>query len=89
MEREQVIALIREVVPNASEIAVDGADCDFSALVLSEEFDGVSQVKRQQQILARFSDVLATGELHALSVKAHTPSEWQAKQQGSLTQISL
>ena len=88
MEREQVIARIRQVAPEA-EIMVEGADCDFTAVVLSGDFEGVSQVKRQQQVLAQFTDELASGELHALTVKAHTPAEWQAKQAQSLTTISL
>ena len=89
MEREQVIDRIRQAVPDATDIEVDGADCDFTAIVLSPSFEGVSPVKRQQGILTRFADVLSTGELHALSVKAHTPDEWQARQSQSLTQLSL
>ena len=92
MEREQVIARIEQAVPAAADIQVEGADCDFTALVLSDTFSGVSPVKRQQQVLAEFADVLASGELHALSVKAHTPEEWQskqAKQAEGLTQLSL
>jgi len=89
MQREEVIQRIRDAVPEAADIKVEGADCDFTALVLSDDFAGVSQVKRQQQVLARFSDVLASGELHALSVKAHTTAEWEAKRAQSLTQLSL
>lgn len=89
MERQQVITRIEQAIPDAVDIQVEGADCDFTALVLSESFAGVSAVKRQQQVLAKFTDVLASGELHALSVKAHTPDEWQAKQAQSLTQLSL
>lgn len=89
MDRQQVIELIQQAVPNAADIQVEGADCDFTALVLSETFAGVSAVKRQQQVLAQFTDVLASGELHAISVKALTPEEWQAKQSQPLTQLTL
>lgn len=89
MEAREVIERIRAVVPESAQVQVDGADCDFTAIVLSDSFAGVSPVKRQQSILAQFSDVLASGELHALSVKAHTVSEWNAKQGQSLTQLSL
>lgn len=89
MERQQVVERIRQAIPDATDIQVDGADCDFTAIVLSPSFQGVTPVRRQQGILAAFSDVLSTGELHALSVKAHTPEEWQAKQSQSLTQLSL
>lgn len=89
MEAKEVVDRIRKAVPDASDIEVDGADCDFTAIVLSEGFEGVSPVKRQQRVLAEFTDVLASGALHALTVKAHTPVEWLAKQGQSLTQLSL
>lgn len=89
MDAQEVINRIRTVVPESAQVEVDGADCDFTAIVLSESFAGTSPVKRQQSILSQFSDVLATGELHALSVRAHTPAEWEAKQSQSLTQLSL
>lgn len=89
MDAQQVIDRIREVVPPSAQVEVDGADCDFTAIVLSESFEGVSPVKRQQSILSKFSDVLASGELHALSVRAYTPAEWNARQGQSLTQLSL
>ncbi|TGD75337.1 BolA/IbaG family iron-sulfur metabolism protein [Mangrovimicrobium sediminis] len=89
MQREEVIARIEAAVPQAQEIKVEGADCDFTAVVLSEGFAGVSPVKRQQQVLAAFADVIASGELHALSVRALTPEEWQKKQAQSLTQLAL
>jgi len=89
MERQEVIALLEAAVPEAEAVYVEGADCDFTAVVLSDSFAGVSQVKRQQQVLARFADLLASGELHALSIKAFTPGEWQAKRGQSLTQVSL
>ncbi len=89
MEREEVLARIREAIPQAGEIQVEGAECDFTAVVVSETFDGLSQVKRQQQVLAAFADALGSGELHALSVKAYTAPELERQQGGSLTQISL
>lgn len=89
MESQEVVNRIRQAVPDATDIQVDGADCDFRAIVLSPSFEGLSPVKRQQSVLAQFSDVLSTGELHALSVKAHTPDEWKAKQPQTLTQVSL
>ncbi len=89
MDQRQVVERIQLAVPEASDIKVEGADCDFTVLILSDSFDGVSLVKRQQMVLARFSDELATGELHALTVKAHTPSEWQARKGNTLAQISL
>ena len=88
MQTEQVVARINEALPGA-EITVDGADCSFEVIVLSSEFAGIPVVRRQQKVLAAFSNELQTGELHALSVKAHTPEEWKSFQQAGLTQIEL
>ena len=75
MEKAAVAARIKQAIPDA-EIQVEGADCNFSVVVLSQHFEKMMPVKRQQQILACFSDLLGSGALHALSVKAHTPAEW-------------
>lgn len=88
MQTEQVIARISDALPGA-EITVDGADCSFSVVVLSPEFAGMPVVRRQQKVLAAFNQELQTGELHALSVKAHTPEEWKSFQQVGLTQIEM
>ncbi|MEE2730225.1 MAG: BolA/IbaG family iron-sulfur metabolism protein [Pseudomonadota bacterium] len=88
MQTEQVVARISAALPGA-EISVDGADCSFSVVVLSADFAGMPVVRRQQKVLSAFNQELQTGELHALSVKAHTPEEWKSFQQVGLTQIEL
>jgi acid stress-induced BolA-like protein IbaG/YrbA len=55
--------------------------------VVSQVFDGLRPVQRQQRILAAFSESLATGELHALTVEAFTTTEWQARAPGGLTRL--
>lgn len=88
MEQAQVISMIEQALPG-SEVRVEGADCSFTVVVISEQFESLSQVKRQQQILSGFSELLGSGELHALSAKAYTPAEWSAIQQQSLAQLTL
>jgi BolA protein len=56
-------------------VDLDGADCSFEMIVISDAFEGLNTLKRQQPILALFKDELASGALHALSVKARTPKE--------------
>lgn len=80
MQKTEVEAKIRQAIPDA-DIEVEGADCSFSVVVLSQEFEKMLPVKRQQRILACFAELLGSGALHALSVKAHTPGEWAKLQQ--------
>jgi len=80
MNAEEVLQLIQAVVPDA-QIELQGADCSFSAVVVSPQFSGMKMLARQQLTLSAFEQVLRTGELHALSLKTWTPEEAHAQQQ--------
>jgi len=60
-----------------SEVTMLGEACSLTALVVSPNFQGLSLVKRQQQVYAAATPWLETGELHALSIKSYTPEEWE------------
>lgn len=87
MKQETVEKIIKEIVPD-SDIEVEGKECDFSVTIISEAFEGLSMMQRQQKILAGFRRYLADGSLHALSIKAFTQAEWNVKA-NHLVQISL
>lgn len=78
MDPQDITTRILTLHPNAK-IEIAGEDCSFELFVIDEAFDGVGTLQRQRPILALFSEELASGKLHALSVKARTPAE-QAKQ---------
>ena len=86
MNEAEIIARVSALHTDAV-IDVAGADCSFELYVISEDFTGKNTLERQRPILALFSDDLATGRLHALSVKARTPAEQSS--QGGLVQIQL
>jgi acid stress-induced BolA-like protein IbaG/YrbA len=58
-----------------ADITIDGDGCNCSAMIVSDEFEGVSLLNRQKKVLALVSDEIKSGELHALSIKARTKSE--------------
>jgi monothiol glutaredoxin len=73
-----------------SEVIIDGEGCDLLITVISSQFIDLSLVKKQQLVLATLKEPLASGKLHAVSVKTYTPDEWQEKQQANgLLQIQL
>lgn len=86
MKEEEIIARVRTLHPDAV-IEVAGADCNVELTVVDEAFAGQRILQRQKPILALFKDEIATGKLHALSVKAKTPTEQQG--QGGLVQLQL
>jgi monothiol glutaredoxin len=63
-----------------AEVIIDGEGCDLLITVISSQFVDLSLVKKQQLVLATLKEPLATGKLHAVSVKAYTPEEWQVLQ---------
>lgn len=74
MNEEEIVARVGALYPDAV-IDVAGADCNFELYVISDALEGMGLLQRQQSILALFKDELASGKLHALSIKAKTQKE--------------
>jgi len=51
-----------------------GGETHYRITVISEKFEGVSRVRRQQMVYALLDDAFAAG-LHALAMTTRTPSE--------------
>lgn len=79
METEQIKQIISEQL-TLDELHVSGENGHFQVIAVSEIFDGMSRVKQQQTIYAPLKEVIASGEVHAVSIKAFTPSKWQREQ---------
>ncbi|RUO62458.1 BolA family protein [Pseudidiomarina insulisalsae] len=56
-------------------VKVDGSHANITAV--GELFADLSRVKKQQTVYAPLKELIASGELHAVSIKTYTPSEWQ------------
>lgn len=79
MDPEQVKQLIEQGLPDC-EVHVSGDGSHFEATVIGDVFAGQTPVKKQQLVYATVNDKIASGELHALSIKTYTPDEWQQAQ---------
>lgn len=62
-----------------SEVEITGDGSKFEARVVSESFEGLSTIKRHKMVYAVLDEHIRTGAIHALSIKAYTPSEWSAQ----------
>ncbi len=62
-----------------SHLTVIGDGQHFEAVIVSDEFSGLSRIQRQQRVNKTLGERM-TGEIHALSMKTFTPQEWQEKQ---------
>jgi len=63
---------------NTSYLKVTGDGQHFEAVIVSEEFAGLSRIQRQQRVNKTLGERMAS-EIHALSMKTFTPKEWQEK----------
>ena len=43
--------------------------------IISEDFEGLSQLKRQKKIYAILNDMVSSGEIHAVTMYTNTPGE--------------
>ncbi|GAA0354510.1 BolA family iron metabolism protein IbaG [Bowmanella denitrificans] len=76
MPINQIEQLLRDAL-ELSELYVKGEGSHFQVIAVSTVFDGVSRVKKQQMVYGPLSALIADGTVHALSIKAFTPEEWQ------------
>ncbi len=62
-------------------IEVTGDGRHWAATIVSPEFEGKRAIQRHQRVYATLGNRMHTDEVHALSMKTLTPTEW-AQQPG-------
>lgn len=77
MTTEQIKQRILESFGTAHVEVVDltGTLDHIQVLVVSEKFTGQSRIQRQRMVMDVFQPELKTGEVHALTIRAITPTE--------------
>jgi acid stress-induced BolA-like protein IbaG/YrbA len=60
-------------------IEVSGDGRHWAAVIVPPAFEGKRLIQRHQMVYATLGKRIQTDEVHALSMKTHTPAEW-AKQ---------
>lgn len=81
MTADEVAALIRAGLPQATVRILTDDDTHFEALVVTPEFAGKRSIARHQLVYATLGARMGR-EIHALSIKAFTPEEWAAARAG-------
>ena len=76
MDLEELQTLLKSNIPD-SEVVVTGDGRHFDAFIISSKFEEMSLVARQREVYKIVGQYIADGSLHALSIKAKTPLEWQ------------
>jgi len=79
MQPEEIQKIIEAGIDNSQAI-VTGDGSKYEATVISDAFDGMSMVKEHQLVYKLLNEYIASGAIHALTIKAYTPEEWSEKQ---------
>lgn len=79
MEPSEVKQIIEAGIPG-SEAMVTADGSKYTAIVVSDEFEGKTMVAEQKMVYALMNEHIQSGVVHALTIKAYTKSEWAEKQ---------
>lgn len=74
MTPQQIQQLIEQNM-NDAQVSVTGEEGKFTATVISDQFDGLTLIKRHQRVYACVNDEISSGALHALTIIAKTSAE--------------
>lgn len=72
--QEEISACIRAQIDASSlQVTVEGDRASIE--VVSDQFEGLNRVKRQQLVYGCIGDLIADGRVHAVTIKASTPGD--------------
>ncbi len=80
MQPEDIQKMIESNIPD-SRVTVTGDGRHFEALVITVQFEGMGLLARQRQVYSALGNNIHNGNIHALSIKAKTPSEFEKEKQ--------
>ena len=78
MNCEKIKQMIEAYISDA-QVSVESADnVHYAAVVISQQFENLNPVKRQQLVYAALGSHIHDGDIHALTLKTLTPAQWSA-----------
>ena len=79
LDKQQLETLLRDAI-TLDELHLSLNDSHAEVIAVGEVFAGLSPVRRQQLVYQPLMQLIQEGTLHAVSIKAFTPQEWQRHQ---------
>ncbi len=81
MKPTEIQDRIQKVIPGAEVQVKDltGTLDHYQVVVVSKIFEGKSMVDQHRLVKSAFGADIASGDIHALSLKTYTPYEWEKK----------
>jgi acid stress-induced BolA-like protein IbaG/YrbA len=78
MTAEELQSIITAGLP-CEHIQLEGDGRHWYATIVSSEFEGKRLIQRHQRVYATLGAKMHTDEVHALSMKTFTPTEWASQ----------
>ena len=79
MDPAEIKTLIEKSLPGSDVQVFSEDNTHYVAQVVSESFDGLRSIARHQMIYRALGELIGN-EIHAMSIRAHTPLEWNELQ---------
>lgn len=64
---------------NNCHVDAEGEGCNFQLAIVSSDFEGLSTVKRQQLVYSHLQEAIASGAIHAVTMKTYTPEQFSQR----------
>ena len=74
MTTEEIEKMLADEFANA-DIQVSGGDGSYQVSMVSDAFEGLNAVKRQQSVYRVLNPHIASGVIHAINMQLKTPRE--------------
>ena len=75
-------ASVKQLLQNhmqGCEFHVQGQGNHYDIEAISDVFEGLRPVKKQQLVYAALQEQIADGSIHAVNIRTYTPAEWRAR----------
>lgn len=76
MTSDEIKALLAAALPDA-EILVEGEGSKYTVTVVTDRFNGMRPVAKQQLVYGALNEHIATGAIHAVTMRTLTQEEWR------------
>lgn len=80
MDPEEIKALIENGLENADVKVYSDDNTHYAAVVIAAAFTGKRRIQRHQLVYGCLGSLMGN-EIHAMSIRAHTPEEWRDLEQ--------
>jgi len=64
-------------IPGVIHVDVSGDGYHYQLTLVSNKFEGMKRLARQQWVYAELQEYITSGALHALTMKTWTEAEWE------------